>query len=142
MGYTYFILVGIDQPHVDDEFREEIRQIYEKCIEENKSYPRFGEDVHAVPDFKEMTEQFKTLTVNFPAITFTFHCFVTCGGGRYGVFISIKGDKVMRELEKNFDGENFIKFGDIEFGTSLSCNETYVKNNITIFLNKDYSYDF
>jgi hypothetical protein len=147
MTYTHFILVGIDVKLGEkcDKFANKIKKCYDELRKDDDEYPIIGETEDGLYETDVMINKFKKLTTNFPEITFTFNIFVTCGGGCYGIFIILKNKKLIANFDKVFDG-TFIKIknGDhvIKVGTDFKCDSTYIENNITIFFNDEYGYEY
>jgi hypothetical protein len=148
MGYSHFILVSVDEiKKVHGKTEKSLKKTYKELKSSIKKYPIFGQDEDGwYTDEEELLNNFKALTTKFPLLTFTFHCFIESNGGAYGIFFIIKNDALVERHEENFD-RTFIKVNTtsnrvIEFGVSLNCESTYVKNNITCIFNEEYGYEY
>jgi hypothetical protein len=146
MGYEHFILVSVDDiKSIDDEKSEKLKICYEQLRKNRKNYPVFGQREYGWHmNQNSLIKKLKMLTTQFPDLTFTFSCFVECGGGRYGVFIVIKDNTLITTHEEDFDRQLIsikTEKGAVEIGVLFKCEDTFVKNNITRVFNDEYGFN-
>ena len=146
MGYQHFILVSVDDTkNIDDKKSEKLKNCYKELIKNTKEYPIFGQKEYGWHmNQNTLIKKLKMLTKQFPDLTFTFSCFVECGGGSYGVFIVIKDNILITTHEEDFDRHLIAIRSEkcaVDIGIIFDCENTFVKNNITHLFNDEYGFD-